>query len=205
MENCFYFNGVKIELTPEQIEKMRVALIGADVQGGVPLSDIPAGEAFTLGDFGMIVLEHLADGSTVVLFKDLYTDDQKFGNTNNYDGSEVDEICNKLADEIAALVGAENLVEFELDLTSDDGLDDYGSIDRKVALMTTMMYRRYVRIIDKHKIDKWWWLATAHSTPTHENVNWVKCVSPSVYGDCFFSNFGVRPFCILKSSIFVSQ
>jgi hypothetical protein len=95
-----------------------------------------------------------------------------------------------------------------VDLTSDDGLKDYGKIRRRASLLTADLYRRYVEILDKHKIDKWWWLATPHSTARHENASWVKCVAPSGYfgsdnycgGGC-----GVRPFCILKSNIFVSK
>ena len=52
-----------------------------------------------------------------------------------------------------------------------------------------------------------WWLATAHSTSKHDGDLWVKCVSPrgSVGdGHCGRDISGVRPFCIFKSSIFVS-
>ena len=131
-----------------------------------------------------------------------------FGKHNRYEGSNVDAECNKFADEIAAMVGAENLVEYTVDLTSDDGLKDYGKIRRRASLLTGDRYRRYVEILDKHKIDKWWWLATPHSTEKHGYAAWVKCVAPSggIYGDgCDRDNDGVRPFCILKSNIFVSK
>ena len=119
----------------------------------------------------------------------------------------IETLTTELADEIAAIVGAENLVEHTVDLTADDGLKDYGKIRRKASLLTADLYRRYVEILDKHKIGKWWWLATPHSTARHEDASWVKCVAPS--GDIYYvgcdSDFGVRPFCILKSNIFVSK
>ena len=99
------------------------------------------------------------------------------------------------------------MVTFDVDLTSDDGLKDYGVIQRKAALMTADQYRKYVQILDRYKPDEWWWLATPHSTATHENADWVNCVSPAGNFDYGFYDYqrGVRPFCILKSSIFVSK
>ena len=78
---------------------------------------------------------------------------------------------------------------------------------RKASLLTTEQYRRYVEILDKHKIDKWWWLATPYSTAAHEDTDYIKCVSPpGDIGDGYYDfDFGVRPFCILKSDILVSK
>ena len=171
------------------------------------LSDIPTGGTFKIGEHEMIVLEHSGD-TTAVICKDLLVKNKAFGKNNNYDGSDADMVCNGFVNEIAAVVGAESLVEHTVDLTSDDGLRDYGTIRRRASLFTTDLYRRYVAILDKYKIDAWWWLATPHSTPTHENASWVKCVSPSGgYCNCYCRDdfVGVRPFCILKSNIFVSK
>lgn len=132
----------------------------------------------------------------------------RFGPNNNFAGSEVDTFCKEFANELAEEIGADNLVEFPVDLTSDDGLKDYGKITRYVALMTADQYREYVEILDKHKPDTWWWLATPYSTARHENDLWVKCVSPAglIFNDNFYyGGGGVRPFCIFKSDIFVSS
>ena len=203
MENYINICGQQIELTAEQVKQLRGILGKADFR----LADIPAGETFKLGGHEMIVLEQSGD-TTAVIRKELLVDSVVFGKNNRYEGSNVDAECNKFADEIAAIVGAENLVEHTVDLTSDDGLKDYGKIRRKASLLTADLYRRYVEILDKHKIDKWWWLATPHSTARHENASWVKCVAPSGCIDIgFYGNgsSGVRPFCILKSNIFVSK
>lgn len=203
MENGIYFNGVKIEFTPDQVALMRDALRTNDGEGtdGIMLSDIPADETFTHCGYEFIVLEHLEDGGTVVCFKNLVKENVKFGNNNNYNGSNVDDICHELAEEVT------DTIEFALDLTLDDGLDDYGVIEREVALMTADIYRKYVRILDKHKTGKWWWLATAWSTATHDNADYVKCVSPSgcINGISFNVDIGVRPLLYLKSSIFESR
>ena len=203
MENYINICGQQIELTAEQVGQLRGILGKAYIR----LSDIPAGETFKLGDHEMIVLEQSGD-TTAVIRKELLVDSVVFGKNNRYEGSNVDAECGKFADEIATMVGAENLVEHTVDLTSDDGLKDYGKIRRKASLLTADLYRRYVEILDKHKIDKWCWLATPHSTARHENASWVKCVAPSGYIDralCSIGDSGVRPFCILKSNIFVSK
>ena len=204
MENYIVINGVTYEL----VERTGLGTVpGSDLVAGPKLSDIPTGETFKLGDHEMIVLEQSGD-TTAVIRKELLVDSVVFGKNNRYEGSNVDAECGKFADEIATMVGAENLVEHTVDLTSDDGLKDYGKIRRKASLLTADLYRRYVEILDKHKIDRWWWLATPHSTARHKNASWVKCVAPSGFincGCCGSGYCGVRPFCILKSNIFVSK
>lgn len=202
MKNYICINGKKVELTEEQVNEIKTSYC----LQGVKLADIPVGEPFKLGKHEFVVLEHSKE-TTAVTLKDLLNGSKQFGSNNNFDGSYVDKECQKFAEEISGIVGTENLVEHTVDLTSDDGLKDYGKVKRKMSLLTTELYRRYVYILDKFKLDKWWWLATAYSTKTHDSTTWVKCVSPSgrIYYDYFGGNCGVRPFCILKSHIFVSK
>ena len=201
MNNCIIINGQKIELAPDQIEKA-VAALGVN---RVKLSDIPVGETFKIGTHELVVLEQL-DGATALIRKDLYGDPMDFGENNKYADSYVDCSCETFACEIGEVIGMDNIVDHTVDLTSDDGLKDYGVINRRASLLTTDRYRKHVEILDKFNPDAWWWLATPHSTSTHGNDSWVKCVSPSgsiSHFPCSNGN-GVRPFCILKSDIFVS-
>ena len=206
MENYIMFKGQKIELTEGQISQMESILRGESCGCQSKLADIPAGETFKIGTYEFVVLEH-CEGGTNVILKDLLKESEEFGDCNNFNDSNVDHICSEFETEISNLVGAENLFMHTVDLTSDDGLKCYGTVERKMSLITTEMYRRYVEILDKHKLDKWWWIATPYSTPKHEDDDWVKCVSPSgdINDDYYYVNVGVRPFCILKSDIFVSR
>ena len=202
MKNYISINGQKIELTDEQVEKFR----GSFELPCVKLADVPVGETFKIGSREFVVLEH-SGGTTAVILKNLLKN-QQFGTNNNYDGSYVDATCNKFADEIEESVGKGNLCLHTVDLTADDGLKCYGSIRRKASLLTTEKYRRFVYTLDKHKLAAWWWLATAYSTPAHGYERAVKCVAPSGcvnYIYCNIDDSGVRPFCILKSNIFVSK
>ena len=193
----------------EIVRKLRITdeeSVGDTVDPGVKLADVPVGETFEIGCREFIVLEHSGD-TTAVILKNLLPD-QRFGESNNYNGSDADAACNKFADELERAIGKDNLCLHAVDLMSDDGLKDYGSVERKASLLTCETYRRFVSILDKHKVDAWWWLATAYSTPAHGFERTVKCVAPSgtICNDYYnHAHYGVRPFCILKSHIFVSK
>lgn len=201
--NYIKLNGKKIELTGDQVREIERSF----GLGKTELAKLEVGDTFKVGDYEFIVLEHESE-TTAVILKDLLREGVNFGKNNRYDGSKVDLICRAFGTEIEKLVGEGNLIEHTVDLTADDGLKCYGSVKRKMALLTAALYRRYVYTFDRHKIDAWWWLCTAFSTPKHEGDSWTKCVSPrgsiGNYGYYDFSS-GVRPFCILKSNIFVSK
>ena len=202
MKNYISLNGEKIELTEAQVAEMAKSLGITQVE----LKMVPVGDVIKIGEYEFIVLEHAKD-TTAVILKDLLHNSVSFGDCNNYNDSKADNLCVDFGKKMAGIIGEDNLIEHTVDLTSDDGLKDYGSVKRKMSLITCDLYRRYVEILDKHKLDKWWWLATAFSTPKHDDDDWIKCVSPSGYfsGNYFNYFYGVRPFCILKSNIFVSK
>ena len=201
MKNYISINGQKIELTEEQAEKLRGEFVKE-----VTLADVPVGKTVQIGGHEMIVLEHTEEGTR--LLRREFLKKMPFGENNNYEGSDADMVCNDFAVEIGKIVGEDNMVLHEVDLTADDGLKDYGTIKRYASLRTAQMQRQYVYLLDKYLPEEWEWLATAYSTPTHDDDSWVKCVSPSGSIDnsvCNCGNDGVRPFCILKSHIFVSR
>ena len=204
MNGYVVIGGVTYDLVERKALTAEEAI--ANVTGMVPLGTVAVGDTAKVGKYEMIVLEHTEEG-TVMICKDPIERKAEFGENNNYNGSNVDELCGEITEQLRIIVGYENVVAFSVDLTSDDGLKDYGVIRRKAALLTTEQYRKYVQILDRYKQDDWWWLATPHSTATHENADWVKCVSPAgrVVNFYYYGRGGVRPFCILKSSIFVSK
>ncbi len=202
MDNYLMLEGKKIDLTNDQVLKIKENFCFGDIQ----LSSLKEGETFKIGTYEFFVLEQCED-TTKVILKELLHDSKTFGRNNNYDGSDVDEICIEFGKTIEGIVGTENLIEHTVDLTADDGLKCYGSIKRKMSLITAQMYRSYVYILDEHPIKNWWWLATAYSTAKHDDEDWIKCVSPDgdICNNRYGDNRGVRPFCILKSNIFVSK
>ena len=203
MKDYISINNQRIELTEEQVKQLMEAY---SIQPK-KLSEYAAGDTVKIGDFEMVVLEQL-DGETVLILKGMYGEDMEFGaENNNYEGSYVDEKCQEFAQALSEIVGWEDIILHKVDLTSDDGLKDYGTVERRASLITAEMYRKFVDILDKFNPKCWWWLATPWSTKRHENDAWVKCVSPSgiIGSGRYTRDYGVRPFCILKSTIFVEE
>lgn len=93
------------------------------------------------------------------------------------------------------------IIPTTIDLTSDDGLKDYGETTQKVFLLTCDMYRKYRYIIPN--LDGWWWLATAYSTESKGYAHNARSVdSDGSLGNSYACNgrTGVRPAFYLKSS-----
>ena len=129
----------------------------------------------------------------------------QFGKNNNWKESRIREFLNKeFLKKIENEIGEGTLIEFERNLLSLDGLDEYGACTDKVSLINLDEYRKYRKKIPN--TDKWWWMITPDSTPSNDDSEWMAVVSPSglIYGYDFSCDFGVRPFCIFASCIFES-
>lgn len=205
MQNYISVAGKQVELSQEQADKILEGL-GVKIHRRT-LAECKPGEIVNVGGFEMVVLEQ-KDGETSLILKDFWVKESRFGEGNNrYDGSIVDSHCADFEKKLSETIGLDNIIPHEVDLTSNDGLKCYGSVDRRVSLLTAARYRKYVDVLDTVKPENWWWLATPWSTKRHDNEAWVLCVAPSglIDGDYFGNiDIGVRPFCILKSSIVVS-
>lgn len=172
----------------------------------VKLSEIETGKTFIIGDIEFIKFFD-ENGETAVVSKDVLFESE-FGKDNDFANSKVfdrlvDEVLTKLEKEI----GAENIVEFETDLTTLDGLKPYPEFRSKISLPTFDFYRKYVNIFDNYKVNRWWWLSTPESAKPHYDPIWIVCVSPSGVNDCniYILECGVRPFLRFVSSISVSR
>lgn len=166
------------------------------------LFNIKAGNTFEIA--GIEFIKFLdEDGTTTAVAKEPVFN-SRFGKNNNFKESDIlkrleTEILPKIADEI----GMENICDIVTDLTTLDGLEDYGQMTSKISLPTADFYRANRSTFDKYKLDMWWWLATANGV----NIPWVFCVSPGGhlgYGIYLCNGDGVRPILRFVSSIFVS-
>ena len=173
----------------------------------IQFSGVKVGETFMIGDMEFIRFQD-QNGITPVVMKQIAFR-SPFGKDNDLRESTVlKKLQEDILPRIIEVVGEENVCEFETDLTMLDGLKNYGSIKSRISLPTIGFYRANVEIFDKHNPGTWWWLATADSAKPHFNPVWVLCVAPSGFIDddyCYFGSYGVRPFLILKSSIFGSS
>ena len=169
------------------------------------LAEIANGELFEVAGIAFIKFTD-ENGQTVAVAKDSLFN-SKFGNNNNFaEGIIKSRLEKEILPKIEREIGAENIIEHEVDLLSLDGDDKWGKVNCKISIPTFDFYRANVKIFDKYKLDDWWWLATPETTSAHYNDNWTVCVSPlgSVNsGNCDYFG-GVRPFLIFSSSISVS-
>ena len=129
------------------------------------------------------------------------------GNSNNFPKGT---LCKYLNGEFIKTLKANGadtsaLIPTTIDLTSDDGLKDYGETTQKIFLLTCDMYRKYRSIIPN--LDDWWWLATAYSTESNGYAHYARRVgsdgSLGIDG-AYDGSGGVRPAFYLKSSILES-
>ena len=173
----------------------------------IALEKVGIGEVFKIAGFEFIKFCE-ENGNTVVVAKDILFN-SIFGNNNNFAESKILERLQKeVLSKVETEIGAENVVEHEVDLLSLDGSEKWGKMKTKISIPTFDFYRKNVKIFDKYKIDEYWWLATPETTTDHYSHNyWVSCVSPLGCMGGIISNFsgsGVRPFLTFLSSILVS-
>ena len=147
------------------------------------------------------------DGMVPVVAKDIVCN-SVFGDNNDFRSSKVRKILEeKYLQEMIEAVGEENLCTIKTDLTALTGQKDYGFMEYLVSLPTLDFYRENVDTFVKYPAEDYWWMATPEAMRPIDSPYWLLCVSPS---GCIFNclgydlSFGVRPFCLLKSSIFGS-
>lgn len=129
------------------------------------------------------------------------------GNSNNFPKGT---LCKYLNGEFIKKLKANGadtsaLIPTTIDLTSDDGLKDYGETTQKIFLLTCDMYRKYRSVIPN--LDDWWWLATAYSTESNGYARSARLVysDGGLLSNSAYNGYnGVRPAFYLKSSILES-
>lgn len=167
---------------------------------------IQDGEVFQIAGIDFIKFPS-KNGETPIVAKNILFN-SVFGGNNDLRASKVlKRLQEEVLPKIIGAIGEENLCTVKTDLTTLDGLKPYGVMESLISLPTMDFYRENVEIFDNHKVNGWWWLATPESAKPHYDPTWVLCVSPSgdIYYGHYYGDFGVRPFLILKSSIFESS
>lgn len=160
------------------------------------LSEIKAGETFKTGNLEAICLEHREDGTTLCLLKDFCKYMRFDEKTGNYAHSQIRKYLNtEFYKMLAAEVGAKNIIKHRVNLTSDEGRKDYGCVTDYVCILDAY---------DEYNPNCHWWLASPVAVCFWND--YVRVVNGFGTFDDYGCNneFGVRPFCILNSSISVS-
>lgn len=192
----------------ELAKKLVAAIEKEDQKNKVMLKDIPVGGKFDTGIGRFIVLEQ-KENYTAVITEDLYREDVKFDDDcTDYKKSPLRELCEgEILNEFVAEFGEDNICENEAGLVTVDGQEVFGKLLTKVRPLTFDEAREYNDLLVNKDLPDWYWTCTPWSTKERGWKYSVAVVSPSGGIDnisCLNGN-GVRPFCILKSNIFVSK
>lgn len=194
-----------ISVTVNKNEDGSFAIMLVEKQKGKQLGSFARGSVVKIGNREYIVLDHSLE-TTAVIAKD-FVKQMEFGSDGNWITSKVRAYLDTtFYDELCKAVGKENIITHTVKLEADDGTGKSVKSQDKVSLLTTEQYRRYREYLPAY--GKWWWLATRVSHDVKDYArdvcyvgsDGVLCWSSSGYG-----SGGARPFCILNSSILVSE
>ena len=196
----------ELELARELVRKLEEA----EKDNKVQLSELQPGETFKIGEHDFIVLEQNGcSGTTNVISKGFMSEDIVFDDdTKDYNNSNLKKIIEEnIQPAIEAGVGVGNIIEQVVSLTSVDMQGEFKPCYCKVRPITFDEARKYNNLLVNKDLDDWWWTCTPWSTADRGWKRTITVVSPS--GGIGISGCGnvdgVRPFCILKSNIFVSK
>ena len=172
------------------------------------LSDLKQGAYFFYGGIQWVILENDSKiGATLALaaepaFNRAFDEE----NRNDWRVSSLRRELNGPFFDALIAEGANRaaFLDWESDLTADDGMPDYGTARDKIALISCDLYREYRALLPK--IGCWWWTLTPWTCDPEYSYR-VRSVNSSGAMDwngAYDGYGGVRPLCHLESSIFVS-
>ncbi len=196
--------------TLEMARKLVKRLEEEEKKSKVQLCELHPGDTFKIGDHDFIVLDQNEyTETTAVISKGFMAENIVFDeNTRDYSKSNLRKVIEeKIQPIIESEVGAENIVEDSVDLTSVDMQVEFSRFKCKVRPITFDEVRKYNDLLVNKELTDWWWTCTPWSTAERGWEYSIAVVASSGYvGDRVCDGYcGVRPFCILKSNIFVSK
>ena len=173
----------------------------------IQLSALKQGDIFKIGEWDFIVLKHTDEG-TYIISKDLLLEDIYFGESKDYNASNLKTVIEKEIQPILVKeIGEDNIIEQTVELTTVDNQKEFKDVVCKVRPLTFDEAREFNSLLVNKELSDWWWTLTPWSSEDRGFRYSITVVSPCGSIDYYVYNGdrGVRPFCILKSDIFVSK
>lgn len=161
-------------------------------------------QEFTMGGIAWTVIQTGADWVKCITSDCVEERAFDEGNKNDFAASSLRAYLNGefLRRLIKAGAPEEMFEYFNIDLTADDGLKNYGGDRVRIGLITCEEYRLLRGNIPALP-DRWWWTATPDS-PINSFGRYVISDGSLGCNSACNGNGGVRPLCNLKSEILVS-
>lgn len=169
------------------------------------LAELAQGARFTYGGVEWVKLDTIGPGVLVLSADSLFCRAFNGDNCNDWRKSSLRrELNGEFLDALVA-EGADRsaFLNWESDLTADDGMTDYGTATDKIALRSDALCRKYRAITPA--VDEWCWNLTPWTcNPEYPYVRYVTSSGTLGSFNAYSGNIGVRPLCYLKSEILVS-
>lgn len=158
------------------------------------------GESFTHNGMEFVVLGEEQGGILAVTANELNVKlpyDSENGK-NNWKKSTLRKYLNG---EFLEKFNRDDLLPFISDLTSDDGMKDYGASEDLIALLSCDLYRKYREFMPKY--NTWVWTITPYSClPSRAHYERLVYIDGSLNYSYARYAIGVAPACIFNRSIF---
>jgi hypothetical protein len=169
------------------------------------ISQIETGGRFLYGGVEWVKL-YAGDGTVAISAEPVFERAFDEDNKNDWRSSSLRRELNGAFLDALVAEGADRaaFLDWESDLTADDGMTDYGTATDKIALLSDKLYRMFRGIIPR--VDAWCWNLTPWTCDA-SNSCLVRNVISSGAMDWYYAyngDSGVRPLCYLKSEILVS-
>ena len=164
------------------------------------VSKLPqAGERFVRGGIEFVALGMEQGGVLAVAAKRL-EDEMEYDEDGSNDWRK-SSLRKYLNEEFVKNFDKGDLLPFVSDLTSDDGMTDYGTSEDFVALLSDNLYRKYRKFMPKY--DTWVWTITPWSClPGDASLERIVSTSGALYDYYAYYGYGVAPACIFNPAIF---
>lgn len=181
------------------------------------IKNLAPGAFFNAGPAVVTVLEHFADGRTLLAAKEpignrpftvrpfTYDRTNPEPNPNNFAFSSLrydlnTDFLDALND--AGVIPADKVLEAEWSLADHDGTNRYGVAVCKIAMLPEPLVRKYYDA-GLLEIDDWEWTITPHAGYAHI-VRYVRSGGGLGWSYAYLGNYGVRPAFFVESEICLS-
>lgn len=181
------------------------------------IKDLAPGAFFDIGPVKVKVMEHFADGKTLLTATEpignrpftvrpfTYKRQDPEPNPNDFRFSTLkDDLNTDFLAAVAAggVIPVDRILDADWDLTASDGVNRYGSVTCKVAMLPEALVRKYYDA-GLLEIDDWEWTITPGAGRAY-SARIVSTDGSLVHGDAWAGYYGVRPALFVDSDICLS-
>lgn len=170
------------------------------------LAELKPGDRFMYGGVEWVKFEDIGAGTLCLAAEPVFRRAFDEENCNDWRKSSLRRELNGAFLDALVAEGADRaaFLDWESDLTADDGMTDYGTAVDKIALRSDALCRKYREITPP--VDEWCWNLTPWTCDASDSY-YVRIVHSSGaldWDNAYDGSRGVRPLCYPKSVILVS-